>query len=80
MSTNSDRFNVKNNPNEVKLQTKCKCNSKNDLTCDQFDFSTTLHTLFMDSLAHTPTANVMNTDVPNNVSSEQEFHNHQKLH
>ena len=34
----------------------------------------------MDSSANTPTANVMNTDVPNNVSSKQEFHNHQKLH
>ena len=81
VSTSTDRkFNVNYNPNEVKLQTKCKCNSKNDLTCDQFDFSTTLHTLFMDSSTNTPTANVMNTDVPNNVSSEQEFHNHQKLH
>ena len=81
VSTNSDRkFKVYNIPNEVELQAKCKCNSTNDLTCDQFDFSTTLHTLFMDNSANTPTANVMNTDVPNNVSSKQEFPNHQKLH
>ena len=34
----------------------------------------------MESSANIPTANVMNTDVPNNVSLKLEFYNHQKLH
>ena len=34
----------------------------------------------MDIPAHSPIANVMNTDVSNNLSADQEFQNHQKLH
>ena len=81
VSTQSNsKFIVNNNPKAVKLQLKCKCNSKNDLTCDQFDFSTALNTLFMDIPAHNPNVSVMNTDVSNNLSADQEFQNHQKLH
>ena len=64
VSTQSKRkFIVDNNSKAVKLQRKCKCNSKNDLTCDQFDFSTALNTLFMDIPAHNPKASVMNSFV-----------------
>ena len=43
------------------------------------NFSTALHALFMDIPAHTLKATLMNTDVSNNLSADQEFYHHQKL-